>query len=232
MSVHQLRAIEQLKKDLLKLSTRVEENLRDAVRSVIDREPVRAKEVIGRDDAIDEMEVEVEEECLKILALFQPVAADLRFIVAALKINNDLERVGDIAVNIGERSCCLADYRPIRTNLDFARMAELAQTMLRNSLDAVVNLDPVRAREVCAADDEVDALNRQMYVQVQDAIRKYPEDLEALIHCLGVSRHLERVADLASNIAEEVIYMAEGEIVRHRVGEYQQESSAARHTDA
>jgi len=222
MSVHLLRAIEQLKKDILILSTKVEENLRDAVRSVIERDPSLAENVVHRDDEIDAMEVEVEEECLKILALFQPVAADLRFIVAALKINNDLERVGDIAVNIGERACYLAHQRPVKTAFDFAKMAELAQAMLRKSLDALVNLDPELAREVCIADDEVDELNRQIYVQVHNAIRKYPEDLESLIHCLGISRHLERVADLASNIGEEVIYMAEGEIIRHRVETYLQ----------
>jgi len=222
MSVHLLRAIEQLKKDILILSTKVEENMRDAVRSVIERDPALAREVVGRDDEIDHLEVEVEEECLKILALFQPVAADLRFIVAALKINNDLERVGDIAVNIGERACFLAEQRPVKTAFDFAKMAELAQDMLRRSLDALVNHDTVLARKVCADDDDVDAMNRQMYIQVHAAIRKHPEDLESLIHCLGISRHLERVADLASNIAEEVIYMAEGEIVRHRVEEFTQ----------
>jgi len=167
------------------------------------------------------MEVDVEEECLKILALYQPVAIDLRFIITALKINNDLERIGDLAVNIAERSEFLARQPEVHVPLDLEKMTEKTQSMLTKSLDALVNMDCDLAHQVCAADDEVDAMNRQMYLTVQDGIRQHPEQLESLIHLLSASRHLERIADHATNIAEDVIYMAEGQIVRHRAEDYQ-----------
>ena len=154
------------------------------------------------------------------LALYQPVATDLRLIVAALKINNDLERVGDLAVNIAERALFLATQKPVEIAFDFRLMGEKTQAMLAKSLDALVRADTALARQVCKSDDEVDAMNRKVYLRVQDAIRKNPEDLESLIHLLSVSRHLERIADLATNVAEDVIYMAEGEIVRHHVEDY------------
>jgi phosphate transport system protein len=166
------------------------------------------------------MEVGVEEDCLKILALHQPVAIDLRFIVAVLKINNDLERIGDLAVNIAERSAFLSKHPPFGFSLGLVEMADRAQDMLKHSLDALINLDSGLAQEVCAADDEIDAMNRQMYLKIQDAIRSNPGKLESLIHLLSVSRHLERIADHATNIAEDVIYMVEGRIARHRTEDY------------
>ena len=220
MSIHLEKSIRQLKKKILTLGTRVEESLRLAVESLENRDINMATEVIDGDNAIDEMEVDVEEDCLKILALHQPVASDLRFIVACLKINNDLERVGDLAVNIAERSAFLAGQDPINIDFDFMSMSHKTQAMLKSSLDALVNRDAEMAWSVIAADDEVDAMNRQMYVQSQDGIRAKIEALESIIHTLSVSRHLERIADLATNIAEDVIYMVEGEIVRHRVEEY------------
>jgi phosphate transport system protein len=167
------------------------------------------------------MEVEVEESCLKILALYQPVAIDLRFIIAVLKINNDLERVGDLAVNIAERAIFLATQPEVNVELDFTTMAVKTQEMLKKSLDALVNLNAGLAREVCACDDEIDAINRQMYLTVQDAMNTHPDQIEPLTHLLSASRHLERIADHATNIAEDVIYMIEGEIVRHKTEEYQ-----------
>lgn len=220
MSAHIQRELEKLKKKVLILGTRVEETLRDAVKAVEGRDADVAKRVIDHDIEIDFMEVDIEEECLKVLALYQPVAADLRLIVAVLKINNDLERVGDIAVNIAERATFLSSRSPVKVDFDFHRMSEETQNMLKRSLDALVNTDVGIARQVCIADDVVDAINRKMYIQVQDAIRKHPEDLDAFIHILSISRHLERIADLATNIAEDVIYMAHGEIVRHRVEDY------------
>jgi len=220
MSIHQQRAIETLNQKILLLGTRVEENVRLAVRSIEQHDAELAGQAIDNDDEIDDMEVDVEEECLKILALYQPVAADLRLIVATLKINNDLERVGDLAVNVAERALYLASQPRVEVAFDFNRMGECAQAMLANSLDALVRGDANLARRVCAADDEVDAMNRKVYIRVQDAIRKSPEHLETLIHLLSVSRHLERIADLATNIAEDVIYMREGEIVRHHIEDY------------
>lgn len=220
MSVHMKREIDKLKSKLLSLCRVVEESFLQAVKSIKEQNANLAKKVIKADIKIDHMEVDVEEECLKILALYQPVAIDLRFIITALKMNNDLERIGDLAVNIAERSQFLAAQPKIDVPFDFDRMAEKTQLMLRKSLDALVNMDCKLAHEVCAADDEVDTINRKMYNQVKDSIRSHPEWLESLIHLLSVSRDLERIADHTTNIAEDVIYMVEGKIVRHRTEDY------------
>ena len=162
----------------------------------------------------------MEEECLKLLALHQPVAVDLRFLTAVIKINNDLERIGDQAVNIAERVVTIARRPPVTVPFDYTLMAEKTEAMLRESLDALVNLDADLAHEVCLKDDEVDDMNREIYDKVKDAIRSQPERVGYLINLLLVSRHLERIADLATNIAEEVIYMVEGEISRHKMKEF------------
>jgi phosphate transport system protein len=220
MSIHLIKEIEKIKKMILALSAMVEESVQRAVKSLDMRDAALAQRVIDHDLDIDKKEVDVEEDCLKILALHQPVAIDLRLIIAVLKINNDLERIGDLAVNIAERSLFLAGQDRLPMRFNFVRMGEKAQTMLRKSLDSLVNLDPDLAREVCAADDEVDAMNREAYLQVQASIRRHPDKMEALIHLLSVSRHLERIADHATNIAEDVIYMCEGTIVRHHSEDY------------
>lgn len=220
MADHFQRALKALKIRALDLGSLVEEQVRLAVRSVEERDEDLAQRVFQDDDEIDNAEVEIEEECLKMLALYQPVAADLRFIVAALKINNDLERIGDVAVNIAERAVFLANRPLLKTRITFRAMAEKTQGMLRSSLDALVDLDSDQAYLVIAADDEVDALNRQSYIDVQNGIRENPNEVQALLHVLSVSRHLERIADLAASIAEEVIYLVRGEIVRHRLEDY------------
>ena len=218
MALHLLRELEKLKKMVLSLSALVEENLQRAVRAIEKLDEEMANEVMQRDEEIDQAEVEVEEECLKIFALYQPVATDLRFLVAVLKINNDLERIGDLAVNMAERAVLLARMESPNVPLDFAGMADKVSSMVRNSLDSLVKFDAGLAREVCAADDEVDALNREMYERVKEALKQEPAHVNALIHLLSVSRHLERIADHATNICEDVIYMAEGAIVRHKHG--------------
>lgn len=214
------REIDRLKKMLLSLCSLVEDSLRQAVKSIKEQDASLAKKVIETDVQIDHMEVEVEEECLKILALYQPVAIDLRFIITALKINNDLERIGDLAVNLAERSEFLAKQKKFDVPLDLDTMTEKTQSMLQQSLDALVNMDSGLAYEVCAADDEVDAMNRQMFHTVQQQIRTNPKEVELLIHLLSASRHLERVADHATNIAEDVIYMLEGKIIRHKAEDF------------
>ncbi|MFO7775767.1 MAG: phosphate signaling complex protein PhoU [Candidatus Hydrogenedentota bacterium] len=221
MTIHLRNALDHLKKKLLTLSAIVEESVQKAVRALRERSPELAQQVIDGDIEIDQMEVDVEEECQKILALHQPVAHDLRLIIAVLKINNDLERIGDLAVNIAERSLFLSHYDRIDAPFDFPGMSAKVQEMLRKSLDALVNQDPRTAYEVCTMDDDVDAINMGMYYQVQQGIQERPEDMEALIHLLSVSRHLERMGDLATNIAEDVIYMIRGEIVRHRTEHYE-----------
>ncbi|UCC97096.1 MAG: phosphate signaling complex protein PhoU [Phycisphaerales bacterium] len=214
------REIDKLKRMLMSLCEVVEQSLRKAVSSIKERNAELAKNVIDADVDIDHMEVDIEEECLKLLALYQPVAIDLRFIITALKINNDLERIGDLAVNLAERSVFLAGRQWGEIPLGFETMAEKTESMLRRSLEALVNMDSKLAYEVCAADDEVDAMNRQIYSVIQNAIPTHPEQADCLIHLLSASRHLERVADHATNIAEDVIYMIEGRIVRHQAENY------------
>ena len=225
MSRHLQIETEKLKKAILSLCATVEENVRSAVRAIEERDEALAKEVIRSDVEIDQREVEVEEECLKILALHQPVAIDLRFIVAVLKINSDLERIGDLAVNIAERVSFLASTERVPVPFDFGDMAEKTESMLKRSLDALVNMDSSLARGVCADDDEVDALNRKMYDEVKAAIRESPDRLESLIHFMSVSHDLERIADHATNIAEDVIYMTEAKIIRHRAEDYRRKPS-------
>jgi phosphate transport system protein len=216
MPKHLRREIEKLKKQILAIGAVVEDSLHKAARALQSRDSKMAEQVIGTDIEIDRREVDMEEECLKVLALYQPVASDLRLIVAILKINNDLERIGDLAVNIAERAIFIATQKPVDAPLDFAAMAEKTEEMLRKSLDALVDSDATLAHRVCLADDEVDAMNKEMHLQVQEGMRRYPDQIEPLIHLLSASRHLERIADHATNIAEDVIYMIEGRIVRHK----------------
>ncbi len=220
MTKHFQNELEQLKKKLLSLSTIVEESVEKAVRSINNRDVELAREVIKNDRSVDLMEVEIEEDCLKVLALHQPVAVDLRFVVAVLKINNDLERIGDLAVNIAERSTYLSQQEPIAMPFDFGTMEMKTRLMLEKALDSLIQMNIKVANEVCIADDEVDAINREMYVHVSAGVRKSPDQADRLIHCLSISRHLERIADYATNIAEDVIYMIEGEIVRHQPEKY------------
>jgi phosphate transport system protein len=220
MSQHFIREIELLKKKLLAVGAIVEERIAKAITAVVKRDARLALEVVDGDEDIDQMEVDLEEDCLKILALYQPVAIDLRFVVAVLKINNDLERMADHAVNIARRAEYLAAYADATLPLDLEVMVQKTQTMVRESLDALVRQDTVLARQVCASDTEVDQLNRQMHVLVQQQIRDNPERVEQLIHQLSVSRQLERIADLATNVAEDVVYTVEGAIIRHRTAIY------------
>lgn len=216
MSQHLVREITRVKQQILTLGAEVEDALRQAVASLITRNSEQAKQVIVRDSSIDQREVDIEEDCLKILALHQPVAIDLRFLIAVLKINNDLERIGDLAVNIAERSLSLSLQPPIVPPFDLAFMADRVQGMVHRSLDALVDLNTPLARQVLADDDEVDSTHRQMYDRVKEAIRKDTCKTDELIQLLTVSRYLERVADHATNVAEDVIYLVEGQIARHR----------------
>ncbi len=172
------------------------------------------------DLTIDQQEVKIEEECLKILALHQPVATDLRFVVCVMKVNNDLERMGDLAINIAERASYLSSHEPLGVPLDFHRMAELAREMVKESLSALLNLDTDLARKVLAKDDEVDEINRQMFEILEEIMLKDPTTIRRAIHLLSASRHLERIADLATNIAEDVVFLVEGEVIRHLPEDY------------
>jgi len=216
MTKHIERQIENLKERILRVGTLVEEAISKSITALINHDAALAQRVIASDEEIDRMEVEVEEECLKILALYQPVAADLRFVVAVLKINNDLERMGDLARNIAKRVTQLAAGRPYDLPLEIRTMAMQAQEMVKQCLDAVVNGDPALARQIRAEDDIVDDARLEVRRQVMRSIKDDPDALESLLWINSVSKHIERIADMATNIAEDVIYMVEGEIVRHR----------------
>ncbi len=223
MRKHLQRELEKLKKRILSLGAMVEERVRMAIKAIELRDANLAEKIISKDYEIDELEVEVEEECLKILALHQPVAVDLRFLSAVIKINNDLERIGDEAVNIAERVSVMAKRERVDVPFDYSEMTEKTTSMLKKSLDALVNMDLDLAVHVCVLDDEVDDIKDKAYDEVKEAIHENPDRVGYLINLLLISRHLERIADHATNIAEEVIYMIEGEIVRH--GKLQQESA-------
>jgi phosphate transport system protein len=216
MSIHLQREIERLKKCLLSLCAIVEDQVQTAIGAFLQRDETAALVVERRDNEVDQREVEVEEECLKMLALYQPVATDLRFIVSALKINNDLEQIGDLAVNIARKAAAVAAEPPLEISLDIVGMWEKVQAMLHDSLDALVNTDAELAESVYARDDEVDAMKHEMRGKTEDAARRQPELMGRLLKFLAVVRNLERIADYSVNIAEDVIYMVNGAIVRHR----------------
>jgi phosphate transport system protein len=220
MRVRLLRDIEKLKIRVLSLSTLVEERFRMAVRSIESRDAELARKVIEGDIEIDQMEVDVEEECLKILALHQPVADHLRYIIAILKMNNDLERIGDLAVNVAQQAERVASEGYMRVPFDYVPMCQKTQEMLKKSLDSLVNRDVSLAYEVCAQDDDVDFMKNVMQAQFAEEIRRDQSHVESMTHLFLVSRHLERIADHATNIAEDVIYMITGEIHRHRGAKY------------
>jgi phosphate transport system protein len=215
MARYLIRELDKIKKKILSLGALVEERVRMTSAAVDNTDAVIAQKIVDTDWEIDDMEVEVEEECLKILALHQPVAVDLRFIVTAIKINNDLERIGDQAVNIAERVLIIAKRPEMDFVFDYVPMADKAETMLKMSLDAMVNMDVDLAFKVITMDDEVDAIKTLAYDRIKEAIKENPARVGYLINLLLISRHLERLADHATNIAEEVIYLIEGEIVRH-----------------
>jgi phosphate transport system protein len=214
------RKVEELKKQLLNIGARVEEHLHLSVKAITGRDPEMAAQVIDGDAVIDQAEVDLEEHCLEILALHQPVADDLRFIVAVLKINNDLERIADLAVNIAETAVVIPAGDKGELPFEYGPMAAKTEDMVKKSLDAFVNLDTELAFEVCAEDDEVDYMKHMIHEQFHQKIRFSQQRLEWLIQLFLVSRHLERIADHATNIAEDVIYIVSGEIHRHRGGEF------------
>ncbi len=216
MSTRLFSEIANLKRVILALGAMAEAAVRDAARAIENRDEHLARNVIHNDARLDDMEIRIEEDCFKTLALHQPVASDLRFVIAVLKINNDLERVGDLAVNIAEHAAFLATEDPVGISCDLRAMARKAQEMLRRSLDSLVNRSVEQAREVLASDDEVDTMDRRMHRLVRQALDTRSDQMESLIHMLSASQDLERIADHATNIGEEVIYMIEGETVRHR----------------
>jgi phosphate transport system protein len=215
MSKHLERDLTNLQQHILTMAGSVEEAIHLGIRALRERNAAVAARVIEGDSAIDQEENYVENECLKMLALHQPVAIDLRRIIAALKINTDLERMADLAVNIAERATFLARLPPVAVPPQVQHMADLATAMVRQSHDAFVNLDPRQARRVIRLDDEVDRANREIIERLMADMQASADAIPGCMSLFSAVRHLERIADHATNIAEDVVYLVEGEIVRH-----------------
>jgi phosphate transport system protein len=207
--------LSQVKVRLLTMSGEAEAALRLAVEALLERNPEKARRVIAGDRIVDGMEVEIEEACIDLLALQQPMAKDLRMLVAAIKIANDLERVGDHAVNLGQSAERLAGTRPIAPEPEIVEMARLAREMLSDALEAFVRGDAAAARDVCMRDDKVDALNRSVFRILLTHMMEDPHIIGAALELFLVSRNLERVADLATNIGEDVVFLVEGKSIKH-----------------
>jgi phosphate transport system protein len=218
MSRHLQRDIESLNNELLNISSMVEEMIDKATQALTERRYDLADEVVNSDEYVDQHEVHVEEECLKMLALHQPVAVDLRRIATVMKVNNDLERIADLAVSIAQRAQAMDEFPAFPIPDELPRMVVLSTQMVRGSMDAFVNMDNVAARRIIAMDRTVDQLNREIIAELQTVMQQRPELVPAAVHCFSAVRHIERIADHATNIAEDVIYLVEGDIVRHRHG--------------
>jgi phosphate transport system protein len=216
MTKHLARELDDLHHDILSMCAMVEEMVHQAVDELAEPDHEKARTMSVKDDEIDQWDVRIEEECLKILAMHQPVATDLRRITSVFKISNELERVADLAVHIAERACGLVTWPEVYAPANLKEMAAIAGEMLRNSIDAYVDLDTGLARRVCARDEVVDRLNREIIGEILTRMKETPAHVEPLLHLFSVSRHVERVADHATNIAEDVVYLVEGEIIRHR----------------
>lgn len=216
MSVFLQRQVEKIKQMLLALSGQVERSLVQSIEAVEKRDPKIAQEVIDRDVEIDIKEVDIEEEVLATLALHQPVANDLRFLVGVLKMNHDLERIGDLAVNIASQAVALSSQPPLmKSGFALKEMASRAQLMLKQSLDSLVSMDGDLAGRVRKMDDEVDQMHSAMYDKINAAIRDDIDNVDGYIRLLICGRQIERIADHATNIAKDVLYLVKGEIVRH-----------------
>lgn len=213
--------LRQLKEKLLRMSSLVEESISLSIKSLVERDAVLANKVLDQDDLIDEIEIEIDDLCLKLLALQQPQARDLRFIAASMKIVNDLERIGDLAVNIAHRSLDLLKVPLLKPLIDIPRMAQCAQSMLKDSLSAFVNDDVQLAREVLLRDDEVDQLNVQIFRELLTYMLQDPASVQRAVDLILVAKNLERIADHSTNIAEDVIYIVEARVVKHHLDQSQ-----------
>ncbi len=207
--------LDALKQTLLAMGALVEDQIRRVMRALVERDEALARDVIERDHQVNAYDVEVDEKCVELLARYQPAASDLRFLTTAMKIVTDLERIGDQAVNIAQRALELNREAQLKPYIDLPRMAAKSQQMVKDSLDAFVARDAGLARDVCARDSEVDALKEQVFRELLTFMMGDPKTIARALHLILVSRFLERVADHATNIAEMVVYMIEGKIVRH-----------------
>jgi phosphate transport system protein len=219
MERHFERELDALKEQLLLMGGRAEQIVRKSIEALRRRDVEQAKSTFDDDRQIDRLEIDIEERCIKLFALQQPLATDLRFIMSALKISNDLERVGDHAVNIAQSAIKLGTEPPLKPLVDIPRMAGLATSMLHDALDAFVRSDADTARRLCRRDDEVDQLNRQVFRELLSYMIESPATITRAMELILVARNLERVADLATNVAEEVVFIAEARIIKHHADE-------------
>jgi phosphate transport system protein len=216
---HFQEELEQLKRRLLEMGGLAEENVRLAVKGLVDRDHALIDRVLLGDEPLNALHIELDNRSFTLLALYQPMAADLRTIVAALKINTDLERVGDLAVNIAEAARRYASHPPVKKLIDIPRMASIAQTMLRDSLDAFVRRDVDLAQQVLNEDDKLDELKTQIFRELLTYMLQDPSTIEPALDLILVSRHLERIGDHATNVAEDVIFIVSARDVRHHARE-------------
>jgi phosphate transport system protein len=216
MTIHLFRDLEALHRDIMSMCAEVEDMIHRAVESLREPDESAARELERRDCLIDAWDVRIEDECLKILALHQPVAGDLRRIAAVMKITAELERVADLSVHIAERATGLIGHPQVTVPDKLMHMARVALDMLHRGIDAYVESDSKVARRVCAEDDFVDQLNREIIDELIGRMQARPDLIEPTVHLFSASRHVERVADHATNIAEDVVYLVEGEIIRHQ----------------
>ena len=219
MQRHFVQELEALKTNLIRMGSLAEQAVHDSIRAILERDAELARRVIAKEDRINEFELENDSAVVDLLALQQPVASDLRFILSALKINNDLERIGDHAVNIAESAISYVDRPELAIQHELPRMGQIAETMLREAIDGFIHANPTLGRGVLRNDDVIDDLNRNTVRELVHVIRTDPEAVEQALDLVRVSRNLERIADLATNIAEEVIYVAEAHVVKHHVEE-------------
>ena len=215
MTKHFYRDMENLHRDILALSALVEEMIGNAAKALRERDPELAADVIAVDPQVDDREVQIEEFCLKMLALHQPVAVELRRIATVMKVNNDLERIADLAVNLAERATALAAHPQFDPPTELDDMITVGTQMVRDAMDAFVNLDSQSAREICLRDEAVDRQNEDIIEELRALMKADPRSVEPALLCFSATRHMERIADHATNIAEDVIYLVDGEIIRH-----------------
>ncbi len=220
--------LKQLKDKLFRMGLQVEEAIAKASQALFERDSKKAEAVIKGDQEINLCEIEIDEMGHELIALFQPMAVDLRFITMVLKINNDLERMGDQAVNIAEKAIDINQEPPVKLYVDLPQIAEVARGMVREALEAFMQRDAVKAKQILEKDDTIDEFNDKVYLDVQKLIREKPDMTKQGVALIMVSHNLERVADLATNIAEDVIYLSRGIDVRHHIRERREEKPELR----
>ena len=220
MTKHLDRELQRLRSALVDQFGTVEQMIQLSVRSLMERSTALADQVIAGDEEVDQADLSIEEECLKLLALHQPVATDMRWLITVVKINNDLERMADLACNIAERSKSLEMFPLYPVPEEIQEMVLISTRMVRDALDSFVESDAQKASEVIQEDEQMDALNRTVIQNIKNSMRHSPDNVDPALHCFSASRHLERIADLATNISEDVIYLVEGTIVRHQHDTY------------